>query len=49
MKMCLNNVFGCVETLAENCLRCDNMFNFDECTECKKGYEFNDINKRDEI
>ena len=40
--MCLNNVFGCVETFVENCLRCDNILNFDECTECKTGYELND-------
>ena len=49
MKMCLNNVFGCVETFAGNCLRCNNMFNFDECTECDKGYELNDKGKCVEI
>ena len=45
MNMCLNNVFGCVETLMDNCLRCDNMLDFDECTECDEGYEFNDNNQ----
>ena len=40
--MCLNNVYGCVETLNSNCLKCDNINNFDECTECIDGYELND-------
>ena len=40
--MCLNSVYGCVETWTLNCLRCDNMYNFDECTECLEGYELND-------
>ena len=37
--MCLNNIYGCVEIWIPNCLRCDNMFDFDECTECIEGYE----------
>ena len=41
-KMCLNKFYGCLETYAYNCLRCDNILNFDECTECAEGYEFND-------
>ena len=44
-KMCLNNVYGCVETSLENCLRCDNILNFEECTECVEGYELSDNNK----
>ena len=40
--MCLNNVYGCVETFVSNCLRCDNIYNFDECTECMEGYVLND-------
>ena len=36
---CLNNIYGCVETLGENCLRCDDIFNFHNCTECMDGYE----------
>ena len=40
--MCLNNFFGCVETFNPNCLRCDNKFDFDECTECMEGYELDE-------
>ena len=39
--MCLNNVYGCVETNVDNCLRCDNILDFYECTECVEGYELN--------
>ena len=42
IEMCLNNVFGCVTTFANNCLNCDNILNFDECTKCSEGYEFNE-------
>ena len=38
---CLNKDFGCVKTSNENCVKCDNYFNFDECTECKEGYLLN--------
>ena len=30
------------ETMVSNCLRCDNVYNFDECTECVDGYELDD-------
>ena len=43
--MCLNNVYGCVETNVKNCLRCDNILDFDECTECVEGYELSDNNE----
>ena len=39
--MCLNNIYGCVETSTINCLRCDNIYNFNECTECMEGYKLN--------
>ena len=39
---CLNSVFGCVETYANNCLKCDNLNDYDVCTECKEGYHFNE-------
>ena len=39
--LCLNSFYGCVETYLSNCLRCDNMYNFNECTECMEGYELN--------
>ena len=40
--MCLNSVYGCVETFVSNCLRCDNIHNFDECTVCVDGYELDE-------
>ena len=40
--MCLNSAYGCVETWASNCLRCDNILDFDECTECMEGYNLDD-------
>ena len=36
---CANEIFGCLETIDENCLRCDNFENIYECTECKEGYQ----------
>ena len=39
--ICLNNIYGCVETLTENCLRCDNIYNFNKCMECIEGYKLN--------
>lgn len=41
----LINFYGCVETLAENCLRCDDLYDLDLCTECAEGYILNDDNK----
>ena len=38
-KFCANEIFGCLETVHENCLRCDNMENLYECTECKDGFK----------
>ncbi len=35
---CANEVFGCLETTKDNCLRCDNLDNLYDCTECKEGY-----------
>jgi len=35
---CANELFGCLETDKENCLRCDNMENLYQCTQCKEGY-----------
>ena len=40
--MCLNSVYGCVQTVVSNCLKCNNIFNFDNCTECLEGYELDD-------
>jgi len=36
---CLNELFGCVEAMGENCLRCDDIFNFHNCTQCSEGYK----------
>ena len=35
---CANKIFGCIETIDEECLRCDNLLELDSCTECKEGY-----------
>ena len=35
---CANEIFGCLESAEDNCLRCDNLDNLYECTECKEGY-----------
>ena len=39
---CLNEIFGCVETNDENCYRCDDIFDFNNCTECFEGYVLNE-------
>ena len=36
---CTNEIFGCLEIGAFNCLRCDNLLDLFECIECKEGYE----------
>ena len=36
---CLNKEFGCIDSFHKNCLRCDNILNLDECTQCDIGYE----------
>ena len=38
-KYCANEIFGCLESPHENCLRCDNLENLYECTECQKGFK----------
>ena len=43
--MCLNKIYGCVKTITKNCLRCDNILDFYECTECKEGYILNNRNE----
>ena len=35
---CANEIFGCLETSKMNCLRCDNLEDLYECTECEEGY-----------
>ena len=38
---CSNDVFGCIEGHYENCIRCNNLLDLFECTECQEGYEKN--------
>ena len=40
-EFCANEVFGCLESAHDNCLRCNNLENLYECTECKEGYKKN--------
>ena len=36
---CLNKDFGCVDiSFKKNCLECDNLSNFFNCTKCIDGY-----------
>lgn len=42
LSSCINNIFECVDTYAKNCLRCDNIFNFNSCTECLDGFNLNE-------
>ena len=37
---CANEIFGCIETSFENCMRCDNLFDKNVCTQCNEGYTF---------
>ena len=41
--LCANEVLGCVETTTKNCLRCDDILNFNICTECQEGYIKNNL------
>ena len=36
--LCANELFGCIISAEDNCLRCDNLEDLYECTECKEGY-----------
>ena len=38
---CANEVFGCISTVLQNCVRCDNILDLYSCTECEEGYEPN--------
>ena len=37
---CANEIFGCLESVSKNCLRCNNLTDLYQCTECKEGYHF---------
>ena len=36
---CANNIFGCVESYYDDCLRCDDLYDIHKCTECKEGFD----------
>ena len=36
--LCANEIFGCLESTKDNCLKCNNLENLYQCTECKEGY-----------
>jgi hypothetical protein len=36
---CANEIFGCIEGHFKNCIRCDNINDLFECTQCEDGYE----------
>ena len=42
LSFCLNDNFGCIETYAQNCLRCNNIFDFNSCSECLEGFSLNE-------
>ena len=41
---CLNDYFGCIESVYENCLECNDIFQLYRCTKCYEGYEANKYN-----
>ena len=36
---CLNSYFGCMETIIDNCLECNDFSDFNICTKCMDGYQ----------
>ena len=42
---CLNKFVGCVDSFLKNCIKCDNIFNLDICTECEEGYSIDEEGK----
>ena len=40
--MCLNDEYGCVETFFSGCLKCNNIYDLDKCSECLPGYDLNE-------
>ena len=39
---CLNEVFGCVDSFLNHCIRCDDIMDLNFCTECEEGYEIDE-------
>ena len=46
---CFNKEFGCIDSFLNNCIRCDNIFDMEVCTECEEGYEIDDYGECVEI
>ena len=46
---CLNNKFGCIEINSDNCLECNDIFDFSKCTKCLEGYELDEYDECVEI
>ena len=46
---CFNKEFGCVDSFLTNCIKCDNIFDMDVCTECEEGYEIDEYGECVEI
>ena len=42
---CLNSEFGCVKTIFDKCLKCDDILDFDKCGVCWENFNLNDHNK----
>ena len=42
---CLNKEFGCVNSFDKNCIRCDDIFDLDTCTQCEEGYKIGEYGK----
>ena len=38
-EFCSNEVFGCIKTNLNNCLKCNNILNLNECSKCIEGYK----------
>ena len=43
-KYCLNKYFGCVKIYDEGCSKCNDFFNFSNCTTCLDGYDLDQNN-----
>ncbi len=42
LSYCLNDIFGCVDTYSKNCLKCNNINDFNSCSECLEGFSLNE-------
>ena len=48
---CANKLFGCIESIHDNCIRCDDLDDLLSCTECEEGYDlfYGGCKKLDEL